>query len=501
MLSSFADYFRPLSGAFNFFYQGPIQLQISLMLWGLAVSGLAYSASKWKERLPSLTLASFLGVLSSIPLLPPIDSDGMRVYAATIPFSAVWVVTGVSALSAWGGKLINKKWENDTRKEKGSYFETPALFFSVLLVFLAVPAPLLLKTFAHVPNALHSASRPTCEPGWESLNGIKFKNTSIFIIQNEAAAESYVPFIRISDFQQAVTKAPFYPFLDDELLNLKAGNQISSGLNLVHGISGNSLWMVSEFPIGDGEFHLCGRATDNRQLQSYNFYNLEGVSVPASSLTVSQENPIITRLFRSLYGVIIGIVLFLLVMRLIGFTNHSWVDFLYTAGILILILPGLFVILYVNGKFLPVLTPALQRIPLQMQRAEPKEGNLYILRLGIDWMSQADLGASPAIVYENDIPLQQPNSLHQAIREMGNGRYSVWEGKLYFSSSDNTDPRVNGRVYELEWPRPIPLSVQWLSFLISILGVALIFLGKRITHMWTSKPEKSLEANRADHQL
>ena len=135
-----------------------------------------------------------------------------------------------------------------------------------------------------------------------------------------------------------------------------------------------------------------------------------------------------------------------------------------------------------------------------MQHAEPREGNLYILRLGMDWMSQADLGVSPAIVYENSIPLERPNSMHQEIRELGNGRYSVWEGKLYFSSSDNTDPRANGRVYELEWPRPIPLSLQWLTYLMSIAGVALIFLGKRITQLWTGKPGKSLETNRANEQ-
>jgi hypothetical protein len=228
---------------------------------------------------------------------------------------------------------------------------------------------------------------------------------------------------------------------------------------------------------------------------------LEGATVPASPLTASQENPSITQLMRLLYGMTIGIILFLGLRESIGFTQHSWVEFLFTIGIMILTLQGIFVSLYANGQLLSVLTPPRQRIILQMQNVIVEKGNMYVLPLGIDWVSQADLEISPAIVYENSIPLKGPNSQHQTIREEGNGLYSVWEGKLYFSSSDNTDPRANGRVYELEWPRPIPLSVQWLSFLISILGIALIFLGKRITHMWTSKPEKSLEANRADQQL
>lgn len=504
MLGSFADYFGPnYYGAFNFMYRGSIRQQINLMFWTLVASGLAYSILKWREGLHGLVLASFLGVITSLPLLPPIDADAMRVFAATIPFSALWVVTGVSALFTWGRKLIIQKEANDAGKATGSNFQKPALFFSALLVFLAAPAPLFLRAFAHAPSSSDSLLQPTCAPAEELLNGIKFKSISILIVQDDAADESYMPFIRISDFQKAITTtSSLYPFLDEELLNLKAGDQVSFGLNLVNGIPDGSLWMISKFPVMEGEFNVCGRITDNKELHPYSFYYLEGASVPASSLTVSQENPIITRLIRLLYGVTIGIVLFLLVMGLIGFTNLSLVGFLYTAGIVILILPGVFVSLYVNGKLLSVPILVEQRITLQMRRAVPQEGNMYILPLGIDWMSQADLGRSPAVVYENDIPLKRPNSLRKAIREKGNGRYSVWEGDLYFSSSDNTDPRVNGRKYEIEWPYPIPPALQWLSYLISIAGIALIFLGKYIMpkNLWTGKPETSLEANSADQQ-
>ncbi len=493
MLGTFADYFRPLRGAFTFIYQGSIRRQVNLMLWGLVVSGLVGSISKWKDGLQGLTLASFLGVIFSIPLLPPIDADSMRVFAATVPFSALWVAAGVSALSAWGRKLISQKDGCDTGNETGSYFQKPALSFSILLVSLAVFAPLLLKAFAHTPSAPDSLSQPACAPGEELLNGIKFKNISILIIQDDAADESYTPFIRISDFQKAITiRTSFYPFLDEELLNLKAGDQISFGLKLVHGMPGKGLWMVSEFPVMEGEFKICGRVADNKEPQLNNFYYLEGASVRASSLTVSQEHPTLTRLIRLLYGVTIGIVLFLLVMGLIGFANHSWVGFLCTAGIMILILPGVFVSLYVNGKLLSIPIPVEQRITLQMRHVLPREGNLHILPLGIDWMSQADLGKSPAVVYENGIPLQWPNSLHQAIREKGNGRYSVWEGTLFFSSSDNTDPRVNGRVYEIEWPRPIPPILQRLSYLIGISGVSLIFLGKYIMQKTVDRQTKNI---------
>jgi len=37
----------------------------------------------------------------------------------------------------------------------------------------------------------------------------------------------------------------------------------------------------------------------------------------------------------------------------------------------------------------------------------------------------------------------------RTVRQLGGGRYSVWGNFLYFSSSDNSDPRTNGRVYRL----------------------------------------------------
>jgi hypothetical protein len=326
---------------------------------------------------------------------------------------------------------------------------------------------------------------------------------NVILISNEAADESYMPFIRIDDFQKSVRRVAvnsIYSFLDEELLNLKVGDQISFGLKLDNLMDYQNLWMISKFSVMDGEFKLCGRATDNMQLQPYGFYYLSGVSVPPSSLTLSQENQTITQLMRLLYGLTIGIVSLLVVKAFIGFKQHSLITFLYPTGIMILILPAIFVSLYVRGNLLSVPTLPQQRITLQMQNVVSAEDNLYILPLGIDWMSHYDLGLSPAVVYENHIPLKWANSQHQTIREVGNGHYSVWEGHLYFSSSDNTDPRINGRVYELEWPRPIPLHLQRLSYLTGILGIALIFLGKYFTqkNLW-GKPETPLEINNANH--
>jgi hypothetical protein len=58
--------------------------------------------------------------------------------------------------------------------------------------------------------------------------------------------------------------------------------------------------------------------------------------------------------------------------------------------------------------------------------------------------------SSAAEVLENGQPLKGMSTYkHEEISRLGRGRYSFWQGNVYFSSSDNTDPRSNGRKYEI----------------------------------------------------
>jgi len=53
------------------------------------------------------------------------------------------------------------------------------------------------------------------------------------------------------------------------------------------------------------------------------------------------------------------------------------------------------------------------------------------------------------VLYENGKPLKMPHSTHSDIREQGRGLYSHWKNQLLFSTSDNTDPNINGRLYQI----------------------------------------------------
>jgi len=54
---------------------------------------------------------------------------------------------------------------------------------------------------------------------------------------------------------------------------------------------------------------------------------------------------------------------------------------------------------------------------------------------------------SSLVVFEDDKPLGPAHAPHIDIREVGGGRYSHWHDFLYFSTTDGSDPRINGRHY------------------------------------------------------
>ncbi|MCP5143954.1 MAG: radical SAM protein [Gammaproteobacteria bacterium] len=52
-------------------------------------------------------------------------------------------------------------------------------------------------------------------------------------------------------------------------------------------------------------------------------------------------------------------------------------------------------------------------------------------------------------LWEDDLPLGPGGTLHDAIRQHGGGRFHVGANAIYFSTSDGSDARRNGRVYTL----------------------------------------------------
>jgi hypothetical protein len=122
-----------------------------------------------------------------------------------------------------------------------------------------------------------------------------------------------------------------------------------------------------------------------------------------------------------------------------------------------------------NGSYL-----AWEHVMVESGKAKPSGHGpyAYSVHMGIDRESQNEIHQSLSQLYEDGKALTPGNARHAEIGKWGMGRFSFWKGTLYFSSSDNSDPRVNRRRYELR----IPYSAkrQWVIAGWSLVALLLV---------------------------
>jgi hypothetical protein len=113
-------------------------------------------------------------------------------------------------------------------------------------------------------------------------------------------------------------------------------------------------------------------------------------------------------------------------------------------------------------------------VPTQIM---PESGHCWCVELPPELLpgdSEGEAEASTLQVLEDGVRLGPAHVPHDMIRTWGQGAYCHWQRHLYFSSSDNTDPRSSGRSYRVKGPvlqsanvlaRPlVPPGVDAVSF-------------------------------------
>jgi hypothetical protein len=106
--------------------------------------------------------------------------------------------------------------------------------------------------------------------------------------------------------------------------------------------------------------------------------------------------------------------------------------------------------------------PARRLGPIDPREIQPEQGHAFIVNvsaLGVTAPSDADGGST--IRFLEDGRVLTGGRQHEEIRKLGAGRFSHWGAHVYFSSTNNSDPRTNGRSYTVVVPR---------SFLGSLVG-------------------------------
>jgi hypothetical protein len=172
-------------------------------LYMLILAGLYSSIRNFKIPTRSLFVLAFIGICLSVPFAPPLDSNRMRVYAATIPFFIVLPSIGLWFLI---GKLpVNKlPLKIPSNQDIPSPSMLPASFLAIVLVIGMTIIPLGLR-LTMTKNVL---SADKCSPGLTRISFRVLPGNNLQIIDQGSSNHDWVPQLRKNNFGTLVHNLP-----------------------------------------------------------------------------------------------------------------------------------------------------------------------------------------------------------------------------------------------------------------------------------------------------
>jgi len=108
--------------------------------------------------------------------------------------------------------------------------------------------------------------------------------------------------------------------------------------------------------------------------------------------------------------------------------------------------------LWLHYSYVPIKAPVKDAVRLFRPVFKYESSNYAFVSVAAPLDDFSDSSAvqerSPFVIYENDRPLGPAHGKHSDIAEYGLGRFSHWKGiGFIFSTSNNSDPNNNGRLY------------------------------------------------------
>ena len=115
----------------------------------------------------------------------------------------------------------------------------------------------------------------------------------------------------------------------------------------------------------------------------------------------------------------------------------------------------------------------------------PSGGYSYTAR--VSSLAKWPYSIQPSALLPGDVTLTEsgrplgPFDPHADAGHTRNGRYHFLGGDLWFSATDNTDPRTNGRSYAITLQARVDPSLEWLDLIVLLLGSVLISRRSRLS--------------------
>jgi hypothetical protein len=169
--------------------------------WGMYILG-GLGIFKWSRNrvdpYTSLAVIGALGVLASVPFVPPTDAYRVRLYAATIPFFVLLPAMGLSYLLE---KIPVRFFKPSLPSLPEEY---PTAAFSIALIIVLITAPILLKTTGRLP----ALPKTACPPEMDSFFTRFDTGTYINLHRENKAFLDWMPDFHISVFRRNAHDLP-----------------------------------------------------------------------------------------------------------------------------------------------------------------------------------------------------------------------------------------------------------------------------------------------------
>jgi hypothetical protein len=248
--------------------------------YNIGLIAVLYSASLWtiikliriRKGLTSLILLAILvGILLSIPFVPPQDESDMRAYAVSVPVMALFPALAIQDWAGWiwkriAGKLRMVQPSESTHESKTCLIPV-SLSFGILVIALAV-----LPTYT-----MRGAARPAfvapavCASGEVPISWLYQRENSMSIVNNQDPIGIYS--IRMSQVERLMHDIYFAPHLG-VFQSMTEGYAVSQQVNLVDGSSGWVLAPTVQLKPGDGLYSGCALFHDDDNFYLFDFFKV-----------------------------------------------------------------------------------------------------------------------------------------------------------------------------------------------------------------------------------
>jgi len=459
VFAAYRDYFKSPNGAFSFLLlDGGRRDVANITLWLITLIAAGYAFIKRTQIELGICLAFLLGIFISLSLVPPADSVKMRAYAATIPLSNYVIAIGVAIpenLFKRGERL------QTINTEKNNKYSP--IVFSILLLAGCLVLPPIIKW---IGEPFEPSTSISCQKN-EELFSFSIAGGSTIRLASEIK-NTYVPNIMLSQFKNQVA-GPEQQMSEGEkpkFLNLTSGTNITivgAATKAYEATANPSTIMLLSTGIPDQGFYTLCLSPSEDSYYYTSFANIGRAHVETDIVSIQSQETIRMAQISGLFFVLVLIFFPFFkahdLSRKISLT--AFAKSVALSAVLIFTLHNLGI---VSIKW-------SQQILDARKIRYPNEGFLYKIEIETENINDTKFIDFPVNLYEDGILLTLPHEGQSMIDQHGKGRYIIKDNFLFFSSSDNSDPRANGKEYTLQWPAR--LSTQ---FQIAIYGVFLVGL-------------------------